>query len=165
MAEHEGDQISGSSTKADKQDKTGEAPGQCHSDDELEDFARAVEEYLSKCAYGQPYDERETVWLNEHTTLNDVMEMADVPEECREEVAELVQCPSCSGPHELWEEVGVKSDGEIRYEGLMDKWYDSHSSKLDAFLCLSRGVPVSWSYSRFWEGVSSRYRPVSLDDD
>ena len=136
MAEHEDDPIvgmDGSRDEADEPEIAGEAPDQRYSEDELEEFARTVEEYLSKCANEQPYDEGAPIWLNQHTTLYDVMERADVPEECREEVAQLVQCPSCSGPHELWEQVGVKSDGELRYEDLMDKWYASHSDKLDAF--------------------------------
>jgi hypothetical protein len=74
MAEHEDNPIvgmDGSSDEADEPEITSEAPDHHYSEDELEDFARTVEGYLSKCAYGQPYDGGEAVWLNPHTTLHD----------------------------------------------------------------------------------------------
>jgi hypothetical protein len=58
---------------------------------------------------------------------------ADVPEECREEVAELVCCPYCGDHHDLWDEVGIKSQGELRYEALMDEWFAKYANRLDEF--------------------------------
>ena len=86
----------------------------------LEDFARTVEGYLSKCANSQPW-EGGPIGMNPHTSLSDVMYRADVPEECWEEVAGRVRCPTGDGPHELYEEVGVKFEQELRYEELMDE--------------------------------------------
>jgi hypothetical protein len=104
-----------------------------YSPAELQGFAEDVESLLSQCELGQPYDEGEVVWLNPHTTLEDVMESAGVPEECHEEVAEIVRCPYCHAHHELYEEVGTKFEGELRFESLMDKWYEAHAPKLEEF--------------------------------
>jgi hypothetical protein len=104
-----------------------------YTQEDLEKFARSVEALLSKCANGQPWDEGEPVWLNDHTELNYVMDDADVPEDCREEVADLVSCPCCGNSFELWEDVGRKSEGELHYESLMAEWYENHEHRLDAF--------------------------------
>ncbi|HWY05188.1 MAG TPA: hypothetical protein VNX60_16045, partial [Candidatus Acidoferrum sp.] len=83
-----------------------------YTDEDLDELARSVERYLSKCSVGQPYEEGQPVWLNEHTSLDDVMDLAGIPEDCdRDEIAKRVRCPSCCVRHDLWDEVGVKSDG------------------------------------------------------
>jgi hypothetical protein len=107
--------------------------GSEHTDEELQEYANWVESRLSKCAVDQPYDDGEPVWMNGHTTLDDVMDTVGVPQECKEQVAEMVHCPSCRDSHDLWEEVGVKSDGELRYENLMVEWYEKHEFRLDDF--------------------------------
>ena len=119
------------SPDSDESEDTGISEG--YTQEDLEQFARAVEALLSKCANGQPWDEGEPVWLNDHTELNYVMDDADVPEDCREEVAELVSCPCCGNSYELWEDVGRKSEGELHYESLMAEWYESHEHRLDEF--------------------------------
>jgi hypothetical protein len=100
---------------------------------ELEEFAQRVRERLAPCAYGQPYDEGEPVWINFHTPLDDVMEMVGVPDEYREEVADRVDCPTCHGRHELYEEVGYKADQEIRYDELIDKWVAEYQDQFHEF--------------------------------
>lgn len=107
--------------------------GRVYSESELESFASEVQAVLSSCELEQPYDEGGVVWINPHEPLGDVMADAGVPDECREEVAERVRCPSCGGHHELWEEVGVKSQGELRYESLMDEWYEKYAIRLNEF--------------------------------
>lgn len=114
-------------------DEAAEELDQEYTEDELEGFARDVESLMSDCALAQPYDEGEVVWLNSHSSLNDVMIDADVPEECREEVAELVSCPYCGDHHDIWDEVGVKSQGELRYEALMNEWFAKDANQLDEF--------------------------------
>jgi RES domain len=131
--EEQNDELDNFEEAAEPDEPTAEEPEHVYTEGEFDEYARAVEGYLSKCANGQPYDEGEPVWINEHTTLNDVMELADVPEDCREEVAKRVSCPVGDGPHSLWEEVGIKSDGELRYEALMDEWYVSRADQLDDF--------------------------------
>ena len=127
--------------KTNEEDEQEDLEEKEYSGEELRGFARDVEGYLSKCNAVQPYEEGAPVWINAHTWFDDVMEMAEVPEVCRKEVASLVQCPSCAGPHDLWEEVGVKSEGELRYEALMDEWYEKHAHRLDDFYSFLEKYP------------------------
>jgi hypothetical protein len=117
----------------DSDDSEDTATSEGYTQEDLENFARAVEALLANCSNGQSWEDGEPVWMNNHTELNYVMDDADVPEDCREEVAELVRCPCCSTSHELWEEVGRKSEGELHYESLMAEWYENHEHRLDAF--------------------------------
>ena len=103
------------------------------SEGELEELAQRVQERLAPCACGQPYDEGEPVWINLHTDLDDLMEMVGIPEEYRAEVAERLDCPCCHDSHKLYEEVGYKSDEEIRYFELVDQWFGEHQARFDDF--------------------------------
>jgi hypothetical protein len=125
--------MTGSNTGDPEESADPRTPEQGYMEEDVESFARDVEALLSTCAVGQPWDDGEAVWLNSHMALNDVMGDADVPEECREQVAALVRCQCCGDSHELWDEVGVKSQGELRYEQLMEEWYEKHSYRLEEF--------------------------------
>ena len=100
---------------------------------QLNEFASRVQARLAPCANCQPYDEGEAVWLNLHTDLDDLMELMGVPEACREEVAERLDCPCCHQSHELYEEVGYKADEEVRYYELADTWYQEYQGQFDEF--------------------------------
>jgi len=103
------------------------------TDEQLDSWARDVENMMSKCSYGQPYEDGEPVWLNQHGTLADALEMADVPEEHYEEVADRVRCPCCGNSCELYDEVGLKSEQELRFEELHAQWIEEHQHRLDDF--------------------------------
>jgi hypothetical protein len=108
--------------------------GDCSlSEGALEKLAEEASYYITGCAYGEPYDEGEVVWIHPSSTINDVLDLIDVPEECKESVAALITCPTCRDHHELYEEVAVKGDGEIRYESLIREWHDKHADRLDEF--------------------------------
>lgn len=145
-----------------RDDSDGEDSGtskEAYSEEDFENFARIVEALLYDCAACQPFDEGEPVWLNSHMSLNDVMGDADIPEECREEVAELVRCPCCGDSHDLWDEVGVRSEGELRYESLMEEWFEKHSYRLHEFHTFLERYPYLGATHEFGkdlrEGVGS----------
>jgi hypothetical protein len=103
------------------------------SEEELESFVKQVERRLSRCSNAQPYEGGSPVWINPHMTLKEIMDGAEVPEECQTEVAERARCPSCAGPHDLWEEVGYKPDEELQFEELWEEWQNEHSDELNDF--------------------------------
>jgi hypothetical protein len=163
MVNHERDfNLSGSD------ESEGTATSEGYTQEELENFARAVEALLSKCAYGQPWDDGEPVWLNDHTELNSVMDDAEVPEDCREDVAELVNCPSCGNSHELWEEVGRKSEGELHYESLMAEWYENHEHRLEEFYEFLTAYPylgAAHDFGKEIRKVISEFPLTTVKDD
>ncbi len=107
---------------------------------QIEAFVRDVERYLGPCGIEQPYDHG-LHWNNPHSTLKDVLERAEVPEECQEEVASQVKCPSGDGPHDIWDEVGLKYEGELRYEDMLEQWYRGHANRLEAFSAYVQKFP------------------------
>ncbi len=114
----------------------------------LDEYARDVERLLSNCAVGQPYDEG-VVWLNPHAQLNEVMEKADVPTRFRRKVARLVYCPSCGDHHNLHDEVGIKSDGELRFEDLCIQWEESLATRFEEFYSFLAKYPYLGAAHKF----------------
>jgi rubredoxin len=100
---------------------------------ELEEWARATEQVMSKCANSQPYEEGEPIWINGHGPLRDALDIAGVPEEHFELVAERVHCPCCGNRYELFEEVGIKATNETRFEELRANWLMEHQERLEDF--------------------------------
>ena len=66
---------------------------------------------MSDCAYSQPYEDGEPFWMNGHGPLrfSDALDIAAVPEEYFEEVADRVRCPCCGNRYEVFDEVGLKA--------------------------------------------------------
>ena len=99
------------------------------TDEQLDVWARDVENMMSKCSNGQPYDEGEPVWLNQHGPLEDALETADIQAEYYEEVADRVRCSCCGNSYELYDEVGLKTQQELRFEDLHAQWLDEHQHR------------------------------------
>ena len=117
-----------------REEEDGEGAGKCAlSGEDLEGYAEAARYYITGCAYDEPYDEGEVVWIHASSTIADILERVDVPYECLEQVAALLRCPTCGDCHDLYEDVRIKSDGEIRYEVLIEEWETKHSHRLDNF--------------------------------
>jgi hypothetical protein len=124
---------------------------------QIASFVRDVEHYLGPCGSEQPIDGGALHWNNPHSTLKDVMDRAEVPEQIQEQVAEAVRCPSGDGPHELWDEVGLKYEGELRFEDMLAEWYAQHSNRLDEF---SPNVSISSGCSCCGNRDTDLHRPV-----
>jgi hypothetical protein len=103
------------------------------TDEELDEWARATEQVMSKCAYSQPYEDGEPVWLNDHGPLRDALDIAGVSEEYFEEVVDRIRCPCCGNSYELFEDVGLKAEAEMRFEELHAQWLMDHQHRLDEF--------------------------------
>ena len=110
------------------------------SEEELDEWARATEEIMSDCANSQPW-EGGTIWMNGHGPLRDALGIADVPEEHFEEVADRVRCPYCGNRYELYEEVGIKAEAEMRFERLRYQWLEDHQYRLDEFYAHLESYP------------------------
>ncbi len=123
-------------------------------ENQLDEFASRVQERLAPCATCQPYDKGEAVWLNPHTDLDDLMEMVGVPEACREEVAERLDCPCCHLSHKIHEEVGYKADAEATQpEPLSINYVADGFPKPFADVNGTSALKVSWAFL-VWSAIS-----------
>ena len=106
----------------------------------LEQFVFEVERRICDCVHYQPFDEG-PVWLVPHKPLEEVMLDARVPLALWKRVAEQVHCPGCGQSHGLWEEVGVKTDAQLRFDGLVAEWGDEYCCRLEDFYSFLKQHP------------------------
>jgi len=85
--------------------------------------AKAIlEDTITGCVSCLPWAEGETLWFGSHTDIDDILCCGhDFDEDVVEEALKHFGCPSCGCPLEVYCEVRVKSDHELKVEELLSK--------------------------------------------
>jgi hypothetical protein len=104
-----------------------------------EKHRRKIQSQIESCAYCQPYDEGEPVWIHgERTDLSDLLYDLNVPEKSWHKIISHLGCPNCGNESfDECSEVGVKTKFDKEIDKHMDEvnsLYGKEVKRLECFL-------------------------------
>ncbi|MBN2020316.1 MAG: RES family NAD+ phosphorylase [Sedimentisphaerales bacterium] len=103
------------------------------SDKALE-YIEKIQPEMAYCSTCQPYDEGDVVWIfGIRTDLEDILDDYDVPEELRDEVADNLHCNGCGCQLGRYDDIGLKTEEELRSDQRWMDWYENYEYKIDEF--------------------------------
>ena len=95
-------------------------------------YVKKIQSKIEYCAYCQPYDEGEVVWIHgDKIDLNDLMGDCRIPERSKEKVARHLYCPSCgNSDFDLFLDVGIQSRFDKEVEKHMAEVYSLYGGEV-----------------------------------
>jgi hypothetical protein len=109
---------------------------------DLDELIEAVEEQVRFCANCQPWEGGEPIWVQgAQTSIEDLLEAVDVPEDLKDEVVSRIQCRNCGSEVGRYDEVGTLHGFEVEHERRIEDAERKYADRLYKFSHYLRSYP------------------------